>query len=549
MPGAESSSQLTQGEQSATLQDAAALGISVSKSAPFVADAAPSAGVAVATPEVGEALKTQFVLSTNGWSDEDDSSLRYAFYVFPVTASFSITAGEDGKLQSSPAFQPPQINWDDPESAEYWIKLGGLTVRGFGSAASAGSTLPSNTFFTVARAKDKLGAVADSAVLGPVVEQPSSLSASDLTNALAESQTSSDPNQILMSVQTVMSMSGSVDGESSTVTAMALDALVSVTTMVDASDETLQQMGTAVTQVVAGSTADKSSLTKAADVIGSCLALASDGVSAAAGSSLLGGIASIGGSSSQLDSTEVKSVSSKLTSLVSDLGQAAVKSLQAGEVQEINSLDESGEGIKMAVTKQSSAEAGKLSMPAGAFAGRRLAASCGDLEVQITEWLKSNPYSYTQNVAGSNGLVAENADDTFAVEITSCSDATVVSEPVSVSLPLPAFGAAPAGYRFIPTCARFDVPSDSWTSNGVSTTNAASGTVMCSSMETKTSYAVFAHVVESGTTQLSTTSTEPEPGTTNGSGEVSSTPRPSSSIAVAALAATAVQILIPFAWV
>ena len=31
MPGAESSSQLTQGEQSATLQDAAALGISVSK--------------------------------------------------------------------------------------------------------------------------------------------------------------------------------------------------------------------------------------------------------------------------------------------------------------------------------------------------------------------------------------------------------------------------------------------------------------------------------------------------------------------------------------
>ncbi|CAJ1364916.1 unnamed protein product [Effrenium voratum] len=497
---AESSSQLTQGEQSATLQDAASLGISVSKSSPFVADAAPSAGLAVATPEMGEALKTKFVLSTAGWSDEDDSlSLRYAFYLFPVAGSFNITVGEDGKLRSSPAFQPPLINWDDPDSAEYWVKLGGLAVRGFGSAASAESRLPSNTFVTVARARDKLGAVADSAVLGPVVQQPASLSTSDLTDVLAESQTSSDPSQILMSVQTVMSMSGSVDGESSAVTAMALDALASVTTMVDGSDETLQQMGTAVTQVIAGSAADKSSLTKAADVIESCLALASDGVSAAAGASLLGGIASIGGSSSQLDSTEVKSVSSKLTSLVSDLGQAAVKFLQAGEVQEINSVDESGEGIKMAVTKQSSAEVAslgvqmqRLSIPAGAFAGRRLDASCGEMEVQVTEWLKSNPYSYTQKVVGSEGSVAESAEDVFSVEITSCSFPAVVLEPVSVSLPLPSFG---AGSDFVPTCARFDSSSDSWTSDGVSTSiDSASGKVTCSSTHTKTSYAVFADV-------------------------------------------------------
>ena len=122
----------------------------------------------------------------------------------------------------------------------------------------------------------------------------------------------------------------------------------------------------------------------------------------------------------------MKSVSSKLTSLVSNLGQAAVKFLQAGEVQdrtsslanahvpkrngsskrsgfhlfplythmkrvpqethlacqEINSVDESGEGIKMAVTKQSSAEARQLhDLPRGLFhkPGRRVCSAVPSL--------------------------------------------------------------------------------------------------------------------------------------------------------------------------
>ena len=41
------------------------------RSLPFVADAAPSSGRALVSPEIGEALKEKFRLATEEWSDEE----------------------------------------------------------------------------------------------------------------------------------------------------------------------------------------------------------------------------------------------------------------------------------------------------------------------------------------------------------------------------------------------------------------------------------------------------------------------------------------------
>lgn len=512
---AENTETLAAGSSAETLGAAAALGVSVSRSLPFLVDAAPSPGRVQILPLQGEALKTSFPFGTNGWSDEDNTSLHFSFFVFPLGDGYTVSLGADGQLQSSPAFQPPEIDWNDATSARFWGKMDALMIRSFGtspnviSKLSSGPSKASYAFFTVVRAKDASGAVAETTVLGPVVTPPADVSQEDLTNALAESQTSGDPSQVLASVQVVMSLSGQAEGSESVTTA-ALDALVSVTQMDSADDETLQQLGASVTQVVATGTTNAESLSKAGNILQSCLDLATTsegGLSAAVGSSVLEGIAAIGETSSSLEAGEVKSVSAQMVSLISNLGAATLISLQTGATQEINSLDESGEGIKMAVSKPSTSEVAtsglqlnQLSIAAAAFSGRRLD-SCKDLAVQVTEWLKSNPYSYAQSVQGSDGTVSSNAD-VFSVEVDFCKRSEL-TQPVTVTFPIPDFGTSSADS--IPTCARFDEQLDTWVTSDVTTgIDASAGTVNCSSTKAVVSYTVFAEPTSSAKVESTT---------------------------------------------
>lgn len=514
---AENAETLAAGSSADTLEAAATLGISVSRSLPFLVDAAPSPGQVQILPLQGEALKTSFSFGTNGWSDEDTSSLQFAFFVFPLGDGYTVSVGANG-LESSPAFQPPEIDWNDATSARFWGKMDALMIRSFGtspnviSKLSSGSSSSSYAFFTVVRARDASGGVAETTVLGPVVTPPADVSQEDLTNALAESQNSGDPSQVLASAQVVMSLSGQVgEGNSESVTTAALDALVSVTQMDSADDETLQQLGARVTQVVATGTTNAESLSKAGNILQSCLDLATTsegGLSAAVGTSVLEGIATIGETSTSLDAGEVKSVSAQMVSLISNLGAATLISLQTGATQEINSLDESGEGIKMAVSKPSTSEVAtsglqlkQLSIAAAAFSGRRLD-FCNALAVRVTEWLKSNPYSYTQSVQGSNGIVSSKAD-VFAVEVDFCKRAEL-TQPVTVTFPIPDFGTSSADS--IPTCARFDEQLDMWVTTDVTTgIDASAGTVNCSSRKAVLSYTVFAEP----TSQSAESTTQP----------------------------------------
>jgi len=487
---------LAAGTASQTLQDAAALGISITKSMPFTVDAVPSPGQIEIAPVQGKALKTSFTFSTNGWSDEDATSLQYAFFVFPIADSYNITLGDDGQLQSTPEFQIPKIDFDDPASTLFWSKMKGLMLRTFGTVSNSESRLSNKAFYTVVRARDTLGGVASVATLGPLVEM-ANVSAEDLTNSLAESQNSGDPSRILASVQVVMSLSSGGTDTDGSVAVAALDALSSLTAIVEGDDETLQQLGTSISQVVFTGTLDTESLKKAADVLESCLdlALTGDGLSTAVGESILGGIVSIGQTTSTEVAAEAKSVSTKLVSLISDLGVAALQSLEEGATKEINSLDESGSGIKVAVTKPSAEattsglELKQLSILPEAFSGRRLDQSdaCGNLStVQVTEWLKSNPFSYAEIVVGTSASIAPKAD-VLSVEINYC-NLIALRHPISVTLPLPNSGETDA----IPTCARFETAEDSWVIRDVTTVvDTTAGTVRCSSTRTMSSYTVF----------------------------------------------------------
>lgn len=425
------------------------------------------------------------------------ASLQYAFFVFPVGDSYTVSLGENGELQSTPPFQPPTLNFDSANNPAFWSKMDGLMLRSSATSPTVSQRLSSKAFFTVVRATDKLGATASTTILGPLVETPSDVSQEDLTNALAESQNSGDPSQILASVQVVMSVSGDTGSTGSGAVAnAALDALAGVTEIVEGDDQTLQQQGDSVSQVVATGTLDTESLKKAADILDSCLNLATgSGLSVEVGSSILGGIATIGKTTSTATTPpgEAKSVSTKLVSLVSNLGEAALGSIEPGQTKEINSVDESGEGIKVAVSKPSTAEAAtsglqlkQLSIAAEAFAGRRLDGLCGTLSVQVTEWLKSNPFSYTEEVLGTTASVSEKAD-VLSVEINYC-NRSALTRPISVAIPMPDFGDS----DLIPTCARFDKAADSWVTSDVETKlNATVGTVTCSSGFTVTSYTVF----------------------------------------------------------
>eukprot|EP00435_Cladocopium_sp_Y103_P021861 s177_g5.t1 len=169
---------------------------------------------------------------------------------------------------------------------------------------------------------------------------------------------------------------------------------------------------------------------------------------------------------------EAKSVSTKLVSLVSHLGETALGSLESGQTEEINSVDESGEGITVAVSRPSIAEATEiprcrglddaatsglqlkqLSIVAEAFGGEGLDGRC--------ETPKSNPFSYTEEVRGTTASVGARAD-VLSLEINYC-NRTALKRSISVAIPMPDFGDS----DLTPTCARFDEALDSWVTSDV----------------------------------------------------------------------------------
>ena len=97
----ESSAESSAGS-SANLAEAAARGLRLARSVPFVADGAPTGGYVTTQPSVGTGIETEFLLATSGWFDEDLplSGLVYRFYRFPLPADVSLVANSGSSLDS-----------------------------------------------------------------------------------------------------------------------------------------------------------------------------------------------------------------------------------------------------------------------------------------------------------------------------------------------------------------------------------------------------------------------------------------------------------------
>ena len=89
-------------ESLADLAEAAARGLRLARSVPFVADGAPTGGYVTTQPSVGTGIETEFLLATSGWFDEDLplSGLVYRFYRFPLPADVSLIANSGSSLDS-----------------------------------------------------------------------------------------------------------------------------------------------------------------------------------------------------------------------------------------------------------------------------------------------------------------------------------------------------------------------------------------------------------------------------------------------------------------
>ena len=146
----------------------------------------------------------------------------------------------------------------------------------------------------------------------------------------------------------------------------------------------------------------------------------------------------------------------------------------------------------------------------GAGGARRLA-TCSEISVQQTQWLKSNQYSWAPADLGQNALVVADAH-VKDVEVRGCGQAmafTGLAEPILITMPMAASSPPPAGFEGILRCARFDSVARAWTTDGltVEAHDSNSGTITCAATVAGGSYTAYQENVPLPTTTVTTTAT------------------------------------------
>ena len=298
-------------------------GVSVATSAPLLADGAPSSGSVAVEPQTGEAVRTKFSFTTLGWFDEDESTLTYAFYRFPLSSSGAqLTA--DGQLPAR--FTPPEIEWTNTTDPRHWVALGGMQMRARAASHTASDiTLPLGAYFVAVRAHDAVGGRGTAFLLGPLVSEPvGGLQQADVEEALGATLASNNAEQILNTVDSVSSTAGAGAGSeaSAAITGQALSALETAVTIVEPNSEGVQKVGQVVNGVVASSEVSPEVISRASNILGSCLeaAMAGDegGVSVEAGNAMLGSVATLGNAgqaNSQTSSADAEAAAAQVADL------------------------------------------------------------------------------------------------------------------------------------------------------------------------------------------------------------------------------------------
>eukprot|EP00930_Biecheleria_cincta_P079944 TRINITY_DN6797_c0_g2_i1.p1 TRINITY_DN6797_c0_g2~~TRINITY_DN6797_c0_g2_i1.p1 ORF type:complete len:2869 (+),score=356.36 TRINITY_DN6797_c0_g2_i1:77-8608(+) len=350
------------------LDSAASSGAVITRSVPFTADDPPMSGICEGAPFSGEAVLAKFTFRTEGWIDEYESGLEFAFWRFPGSEAFHLSS----------------LDWNNYSSDAYWSRQGGVLLRSWSSSKSLQDiSMAAGTYTLVARARDVNMGTGSAAFVGLAVTAPLlGVSSREAVDVLDATFAGNDPDSIMNAVDSVNSVSiqGGY-GNQLMVAEKALEALSTALTMIDATDDGLQKMSQVLTGVVSGrgGLRDSTALTQAADVLEGCIDLSlADGVNDAAGSSLLGSITAMGNGNSRnfggkAASTDVL-FANRITDLTSKLGDAALSRLLIGETVTLSSVDASGKGSSLAVAKmdisavlKAGVSVGGLSVPLSAL--------------------------------------------------------------------------------------------------------------------------------------------------------------------------------------
>lgn len=507
--------QMAAADEPALVASLLSAGLLVFRSSAFVADGAPSSGQATVAPVSGEALVTQFTVSTLGWYDEDVESLTYAFYRFPLEgAQYDVV---DGVVVSTPAFVPPAIEWEDKTSDNFWLKLNGMPVRVWGNTPEVhGIAYPAGMYYVAVRARDTLGGTGVTAFLGPLVGKGScSLSADAASSVVGDQLASNDAEQLMNSVDTVSQSMGCITSGKSESVNVAVGALEVAVSIMDTSPENIQKMGLVVQSMgeATGDELDEDTRQRAMDVVSAVISASLDGegggVAQEDGSALLGAVLSLGPSASgEVASADAEAASQATAEVLDQLGEAAVQALPLGGSQTLRNSAQ-GREVAMQLNKldlssvvTEGVTVPGLVVPASAMttlSSRRLSESCNALTVQQTEWLRSNPYHWAPPTLGFNAFVQPNAD-VKVVGLRRCGVPLATNgteSPFQIGLPLAELP-VPVGFEAIPRCGLFNESLQAWLTDDVSLkepVDAEAGEVTCLATSGAGSFTAFLELV------------------------------------------------------
>lgn len=439
-------------------------------------------------PAQGQAVTTGFVVSAQGWYDEDPASLQFQFYRFPVlTGSLTVANGSADCCEL-----PLAVEWDDASSPKYFKALGGLILQSWSRDMRTPEVpFPSGSFMVAVRVRDMFGAHGISSVTGPVVTAASNLQGQHLIEAingsLSVSAAAADPLIILNTVDVLVSAVQSAPGtimtwalpEKAALKDAVVSAIETAAGEIDGDVESVERLG----EVVSGLVAD---LGQATGMVSSDLARlaasmekgiemgtvgTASGLTSTAAQAIVSGAVAIMSLSSEESgsggaaegSARSAGLSSALESLTQRLGSAMIPGGE-GQVSEVNLIGPAGSGLSLSVARYplSNADGGAVAVggdvvvPSSVFqtSSRRLTASCDMVTLQRTEYISHNLYSW----ATSQLHVPQNAS-LKRVDLRQCGDSlSWLKDPITILFTL----TRPQEDAVRPVCVRFDDFAQTW---------------------------------------------------------------------------------------
>lgn len=226
------------------------LGLTLSKSNRFTADAPPGGGTVEARPCRVTSIASPVTYRTFGWQDEDPEGLEYAFFRFSAAMLASETSAEGAAMdRCEDRLAVPEIQWEDVTSPNYFRALGGVMLRDWAKSPWLETLMPSGKFYILVRARDSVGGKADSAWMIGVAVGSVAMDATEMTSLLDANVVTGDAERIFTAVEAILSM-GTSSGDATTMQqADLLGALQVASEAMEPTTESMEALASIVGEV------------------------------------------------------------------------------------------------------------------------------------------------------------------------------------------------------------------------------------------------------------------------------------------------------------